>query len=321
MWTCHFPHWQWNKLITIGLQGFSEGGIKSYLQNKKFGDQPAVDFQGMLIVLPIRAIIQKREKLMDWRSQRKLNVRLSLMRHWVFFCVWRRGGYQRKERPGAGVRQNRSAGQGGSIPGWGRKCVGATGQRQVSLDFGGLWGLDRRIQTLLHGCSKAITVSQAEGWHDENSFTNWVYSSDFPGGTVIKTWEMQVRPLGQEDPLEKEMTTTPVFLPGKLHGQWSLVSYSPWCCKESDMTEHAHTCSNERISSRETLEQGRPDWMLKQITEDLEFKELFRISSLIFFLNLIFILNHKSSPNKENWTFLLSQGVLWNPSKWNLISA
>ena len=151
--------------------------------------------------------------------------------------------------------------------------------------------MDRRIQTLFHGCSKAIMVSQAEGWHDENSFTNWVYRSDFPGGTVIKdhwpvqkTQERQVRPLGQEDPLEKEMTTTPVFLPGKLHGQWSLVSYSPWCCKESDMTEHAHTCSNECIGSRETLEQGRPDWMLKQITEDLEFKELFRISSLIFFL-------------------------------------
>jgi len=44
----------------------------------------------------------------------------------------------------------------------------------------------------------------------------------------------------------------------------------------------------------------RPDWMLKQITEDIEFKELFRISSLIFFINLIFILNHKSSTNKEN---------------------
>ena len=27
---------------------------------------------------------------------------------------------------------------------------------------------------------------------------------------------------------------TPVFLPGKLHGQRSLVGYSPWGCKESD---------------------------------------------------------------------------------------
>ena len=29
--------------------------------------------------------------------------------------------------------------------------------------------------------------------------------------------------LGQEDPLEKEMATTPVFLPGKSHGQRILV--------------------------------------------------------------------------------------------------
>ena len=30
---------------------------------------------------------------------------------------------------------------------------------------------------------------------------------------------------------------TPVLLPGKFHGQRSLVGYSPWGCKESDMTE------------------------------------------------------------------------------------
>ena len=31
--------------------------------------------------------------------------------------------------------------------------------------------------------------------------------------------------------------TTPVFLPGEFHGQRSLEGYSPWDCKESDMTE------------------------------------------------------------------------------------
>ena len=39
-----------------------------------------------------------------------------------------------------------------------------------------------------------------------------------------ETW---VRFLGQEDPLEKEMEPTPVFLPGEFHGQRSLVGYSP----------------------------------------------------------------------------------------------
>ena len=32
----------------------------------------------------------------------------------------------------------------------------------------------------------------------------------------------------------------PVLLPGKSHGQKSLVGYSPWCRKESDMTERLH---------------------------------------------------------------------------------
>ena len=30
---------------------------------------------------------------------------------------------------------------------------------------------------------------------------------------------------------------TPVFLPGESHGQRSLVGYSPWGCKELEMTE------------------------------------------------------------------------------------
>ena len=52
--------------------------------------------------------------------------------------------------------------------------------------------------------------------------------------------ETQVQSLGWEDPLEKEMATTPVFLPGKSHGQWNLVGYSPWGCKELDTTEQLH---------------------------------------------------------------------------------
>ena len=47
---------------------------------------------------------------------------------------------------------------------------------------------------------------------------------------VQETKEMWVQPLGQEDP-------TPAFLPGESHGQRSLVGYSPWGCKESDMSE------------------------------------------------------------------------------------
>ena len=48
--------------------------------------------------------------------------------------------------------------------------------------------------------------------------------------------ENWVQPLGWEDPLEKDMATHSVFLPGEFHGQRSLVGYSPWGHKESDMT-------------------------------------------------------------------------------------
>ena len=47
--------------------------------------------------------------------------------------------------------------------------------------------------------------------------------------------ETQVRSLDWEDPLEKEIP-----LPGKSHGQRSLVGYSLWGPKESHMTERLH---------------------------------------------------------------------------------
>ena len=56
--------------------------------------------------------------------------------------------------------------------------------------------------------------------------------------------ETCVQSLGQQDPLEKEMTTIPVFLPGEFPGQRSLAGYSLWGLKESDTTErltHTHT--------------------------------------------------------------------------------
>ena len=49
--------------------------------------------------------------------------------------------------------------------------------------------------------------------------------------------ETRVQPLDKEDLLEEGMQSTPVYLPGKFHGQRSLASYSPWSHKELGMTE------------------------------------------------------------------------------------
>ena len=49
--------------------------------------------------------------------------------------------------------------------------------------------------------------------------------------------ETQLQSLGREEPLEKEMATHSLFLPGEFHGQRSLVGYSLCSHKGSDMTK------------------------------------------------------------------------------------
>ena len=54
--------------------------------------------------------------------------------------------------------------------------------------------------------------------------------------------ETQVRSLGWEDNLEKEMQPTPIFLPGESHGQRNMASYIVYGVAESDTTEQlTHT--------------------------------------------------------------------------------
>ena len=52
--------------------------------------------------------------------------------------------------------------------------------------------------------------------------------------TVQETWVLS---LDQEVPLEKEMATHFSILPGEFHVQRSLVGYSTWGPKQSDVTE------------------------------------------------------------------------------------
>ena len=65
----------------------------------------------------------------------------------------------------------------------------------------------------------------------------------FPSGSVVKNLpvlqEIQIQPLGQEDPLEKETASHSSFFARESQGQRSLAGYSPWNHKESDMAEHS----------------------------------------------------------------------------------
>ena len=69
----------------------------------------------------------------------------------------------------------------------------------------------------------------------------------FPSDSTVKNppavqemQETEVRSLGPEDPLEKEMAIHSGILAWKSHGQRSLVGHSPEGHKESGRTEHAH---------------------------------------------------------------------------------
>ena len=56
----------------------------------------------------------------------------------------------------------------------------------------------------------------------------------FPGGSACNAGDLGSK-VGK-NPWRREWLPTPVFLPGKSHGQRSLVGYSPWGHKESYIT-------------------------------------------------------------------------------------
>ena len=71
----------------------------------------------------------------------------------------------------------------------------------------------------------------------------------FPGSSVVKnmpanagaTGDVGSTPGSGRFPWVKKWQPTPVFLPGRFHGLRSLVGYSPWDCKELDMTKWLST--------------------------------------------------------------------------------
>ena len=62
-------------------------------------------------------------------------------------------------------------------------------------------------------------------------------------------------------PWRRKWQPTPVFLSGKSHGQRNLVGYSPWGCKESDMTEHKRR--NRNIAAVKSLPALEGYWETK----------------------------------------------------------
>ena len=80
-----------------------------------------------------------------------------------------------------------------------------------------------------------------------------IYYMGFPGGSEGKAstciaGDLDSIPGSGRFPWRRKWHPTPVFLPGKSHGQRSLVGYSPWGHKESDTTEWLHFQRENRAS-------------------------------------------------------------------------
>ena len=74
----------------------------------------------------------------------------------------------------------------------------------------------------------------------------WVNIGELPRWISSKESTCQCRrhkfdPWVRKVPCRRKWQPTPVFLPGKFHGQRSLAVYSPWGGKELDTTECMHT--------------------------------------------------------------------------------
>ena len=85
----------------------------------------------------------------------------------------------------------------------------------------------------------------------------------FPGGSVVKSLPAnagdhkgpQFNPWVSKIFWSRKRQPAPVFLPGKFHGQRSLVDNSPRSCNALDTTERPrmHTKKNFLLSSREKI--------------------------------------------------------------------
>ena len=67
----------------------------------------------------------------------------------------------------------------------------------------------------------------------------WIHPSCLPASSLYLT-HSNILIFSNILPWRRKWQPTPVLLPGKFHGQRSLVSYSPWGRKESDTTEQLH---------------------------------------------------------------------------------
>ena len=116
--------------------------------------------------------------------------------------------------------------------------IGVRGKPEPDLDWVGFFFFF--LIGVLMGEARYSRVSSLglACWNNLEGFTIGV-SQVFPGGSDVKASACNGRDPGFDPwfgkiPWRRKWQPTPVLLPGKSHGQRSMVGYIPWSCKESD---------------------------------------------------------------------------------------
>ena len=110
--------------------------------------------------------------------------------------------------------------------------VSSFGGRRESQEEGYLvssFSLDRVVKLYI------LSGTGFKACYNIQFFGNRVQIWGFPGGAMVKnppantgdTRDMHLIPGSGRSPRGRKWQSTPVFLPGKSHGQWSLAGYSP----------------------------------------------------------------------------------------------
>ena len=140
-----------------------------------------------------------------------------------------------------------------------RGALRPASRRLFSLSWfiGGVWGgsgvHDRQTLSLAQFpesltpmndlISLRIRLAELGGSRDD-----LIQEMGFPDGAVVKNLpansgdagDAGLIPASGRSPWSRNWQPAPVFLPGKFHGQRSLVGYSLWGRKESDTAEHTN---------------------------------------------------------------------------------
>ena len=185
----------------------------------------------LLINIELRKTEQNWHR-MDWLARRNVLADCSRCQYSILKVVFRQSPYVVTKPQDIQVRQTGISKL--SMSHKGHFTAKITFLKQNHCPVLLSWGIAIRVVLSVRAKSsntqRCSPTPKSQLWNEGKA--SWAAGVRLP--TTQETW---VRSLGGENPLEKEMATTPELLPGKPHRQRSLVGYSLWGHKELDTTE------------------------------------------------------------------------------------